>query len=291
MYTVFITVHDQELILTLEKNKVFRNLDRYTYMFVGPRPVDKISHLKNVIVARNYPHNIEKYKSLCDFTGWYALVKNNLIKTPFVSLIQFDSLILPGFDKKTTRMLRKHPDALMGYQPHLLTAPYFLEDRFCLTMKQCVKKYYKVEVEDLIKKAQAQGDTQWPGATSIFCSKKLLEQYIEWCEPMIDELGMDPMGGHSIERGIKFFSILKGIKNFYLPEVLQHVFACSHDQDYVPDDLKAIYRARFAQFLAGDLTVACCRKKLPRWLCKICCWFIWKKETRRAFREKYMRSY
>ena len=285
MYTVFITVHDQDLILKLEQNKVFRNLKAYTYMFVGVRPVDKIKHMKNVIIARDYPINIEKYKSLCDFTGWYALVKNNLIKTPFVSLIQFDSLIKPGFDKLTTKMFRQHPNALMGYQPHLLTADYFLEDRFCLTMKQCVKKYYGVDVEDLVKQVQEKGDTQWPGATSIFCSKEILEQYIAWCEPMIDTLGADPMGGHSIERGVKFFSILYGIENFYLPQVLQHIFACSHDQDYVPEDLKAIYRARFASFLAGELS----KPKYPKWLCKICCLFIWHTQQRKDFMEKYCR--
>lgn len=300
MYTTFITIHDQELVLTLEKNKVFRNLPRYVYMFVGPRPVDKIKHLKNLLVAREYPQNIEKYKSLCDFTGWYCLVKNNLITTPFVSLIQFDSLVLPSFDKKTTDMLHKHPNALMGYQPHLLSADYFLSDQFCKTMKECVKKYYDVDVQTLVKQAQEKADTQWPGATSIFCSKELLAQYIAWCEPMIDELGNDPMGGHSIERGIKFFSILKGIENYYLPDVLQHIFACSHDQDYMTAEEKAHNRARFERFLAGELSALSCmpgykkwpylifkQHRYPKWMCKLCCLFIWNKKGRRDFREKH----
>lgn len=252
-YETFIAVHDQDLILCLENNNIFRYLKNYKYIFLGMRPVDKISMLPNVIIAREQDNNIEKYKVLCDFTGWYALIKNNIISAEYVVLIQFDSFIRYDFDKKTKKMLALYPDSIIGYQPHRIKASYFLEERYSSGLVKCLKDLYSCDVHRLVEEALTKGDQYWPGGTSIACSKKILCEFVEWSLPMIEILGKDPMGGHSMERSVKMYCLLHKINNEYLPEVMEHIYACSHEQSYTSQRHQQYCRNRLQVFLNGDL--------------------------------------
>ncbi len=255
-HETFIDVHDQDLIIRLEQNKVFRYLTNYRYVFLGNRPTDRIKDYPNVIIARDYPENIEQYKSLLDFTGQYMLVKNDLIKTDFVSFVQYDSLVLPDFERKTRNLLASHPDALIGYFRFDLASPGFIGDHFCGGIIESIKHHYGLDVRELTKKAIQEGsDRFFPGVISFACSKKTLERFVDWCAPMIDELGKQKMAGHYIERGVKFFCMANGVKNYYLPHVVDHFFASSHDQDYVSSDEKQANQTSLEQLLNGSMPI------------------------------------
>jgi len=88
--STFIFVHDQQIVLDYLAAGKFSNLPDVKYCFLGMRPTDRIEHLPNVIIARNLPDNIEHFPKLVAWTGWYALVRNDLIKTDLVNLFEYD---------------------------------------------------------------------------------------------------------------------------------------------------------------------------------------------------------
>jgi hypothetical protein len=88
--STFIFVHDQQIVLDYIAAGKFHDLPDVKYCFLGMRPTDRIEDLPNVIIARNLPDNIEHYPNLVAWTGWYALMRNGLIKTDIVNLFEYD---------------------------------------------------------------------------------------------------------------------------------------------------------------------------------------------------------
>jgi len=91
--STFIFVHDQYIVLDYLAAGKFNDLPEVKYVFLGMRPTDQIEHLVDmgkVIIARNLPDNIEHFPNLVAWTGWYALVRNDLIKTELVNLFEYD---------------------------------------------------------------------------------------------------------------------------------------------------------------------------------------------------------
>ena len=60
-------------------------------------------------------------------------------------------------------------------------------------------------------------------------TKKAFEKYMEWTEPMIDDIKNSPVAGHQIERSIPLFYLLNDIKSMLIPEVLSHYQLNSHN--------------------------------------------------------------
>jgi hypothetical protein len=86
----FIFVHDQQIVLDYIAANKFHDLPDLKYCFLGHRDVDQIEHLPNVIVARNLPNNIEHLPNLVAWTGWYAVLRNDLITADYVNLFEYD---------------------------------------------------------------------------------------------------------------------------------------------------------------------------------------------------------
>jgi hypothetical protein len=88
--STFIFVHDQQIVLDYIAANKFSDLPDVKYCFLGMRPTEQIENLPNVIIARDLPDNIEHYPNLVAWTGWYALVRNNLVTTDIVTLFEYD---------------------------------------------------------------------------------------------------------------------------------------------------------------------------------------------------------
>ena len=86
----FIFVHDENIILDYINANKFSKIKNLKYVFVGNNEIEKIKNLDNVIICRDLPYNLENYPKLTSFTGWYALWKNNLIKSNFINLFEYD---------------------------------------------------------------------------------------------------------------------------------------------------------------------------------------------------------
>ena len=114
-FEIFILIHDQDLILELEKNHSYKNLPEYKYLFLGTRPTDKLESLKNkVVIARDLPNNIEDKKCLYDYTGHYALAKNDIAKANNVVIVHYDVFFFPNFCKKLSEAFSENENAFIN---------------------------------------------------------------------------------------------------------------------------------------------------------------------------------
>ena len=103
--STFIFVHDQYIVLDYLAAGKFNDLPEVKYVFLGMQPTDQIEHLVDmgkVIIARNLPDNIEHFPNLVAWTGWYALVRNDLIKTEIVNLFEYDVNVTEDWMQPTT---------------------------------------------------------------------------------------------------------------------------------------------------------------------------------------------
>ena len=240
--------------MQLEKNRCFRNIEDYKYLFLGKRPVDKLKDLtEKVIIARDLENNIEDEKALYDYTGWYALIKNNLISGDFFVVVQYDCFLKEGFEETIEKILKKHPNKFIGFQPNLNFCNFWIPEQFSHALAVAAKEVYNLDIIELVDDAYNKGDTIWAGGGTFAGSKKWLENFINWVEPMKKIILQDKMAAHSIERSIKIFNIVHDIQEVYLPEILEHIFNCSHDQIYQPDEMRGIQQNRFYDFINGKL--------------------------------------
>lgn len=86
----FIFVHDEQIVLDYIAANKFHDLPDLKYVFLGQRSTDRIKHLSNVVVARDLPNNIEHLPNLVAWTGWYAVLRNDLITADYVNLLEYD---------------------------------------------------------------------------------------------------------------------------------------------------------------------------------------------------------
>lgn len=230
MIETFITVHDQDIILKDEKSKKYSNLSKYRYVFVGNNNTSKISHLKNVIFAQSYEDNIEHLNYFVDFTSWYLIIKNNLIDTDLISLIQYDTSISSEFETKTIESLNSNLNSILGYVPYPISYCDFLKCNIgSEPLNNSLKKIYDLNIYDIVDEhVKKTSDTLWPSSNNIATTKLILKKLVDWFEPVIYDMGNFKYSGHSFERSIKIFSIINNIDNLYLDDVLKHYQLDSH---------------------------------------------------------------
>lgn len=230
MIETFITVHDQNIILKNEESKKYSNLSKYRYVFVGNNDTSKITHLNNVIFAKNYQDNIEHLNYFVDFTAWYLIIKNNLIETNIVSLIQYDTDITSKFENETIESFNSNLNLILGYVPYPIDYCDFLKCNMgAEPLNKSLINVYNLNVYDVVDKhIEKTSDTLWPSSNNIATTKPILEKLIYWFEPILHDMGNFKHSGHSFERAIKIFSIISDINNTYLNDVLKHYQLDSH---------------------------------------------------------------
>jgi hypothetical protein len=230
MIETFITVHDQDIILKNEESQKYSNLSKYRYVFVGNNDFSKIKHLKNVIFAKNYEDNIEHLNYFVDFTSWYLIVKNNLINTDIVSLIQYDTDITSSFEIDTIKRLSSDLNSILGYVPYPISYCDFLMCNMgAKPLNNSLTNVYNLNIYNIVDNhVKKTSDTLWPSSNNIATTKLILEKFINWFEPVVHDMGNFKHSGHSFERSIKIFSIINNISNQYLNDVLKHHQLDSH---------------------------------------------------------------
>jgi hypothetical protein len=222
----FVSVHDQELVLSCEHEARFARLPHYRYLFVGPRDVSRLKKLDNVIVARELPNNIEAHVNLLSFTAWYAVAKNGLARAPWVTMLEYDVRLAPDFSRRTLSSLR-FGRRVIGYVAFPLSHPMYLHATPWLI--PALRTAHGIDVPQMVRKhLDAGGVDQWTATTNVSLLTSDLEAFVEWFTPASLVFRHDPLGAHVHERALPVFCILKGFENLLLPDVLEHEQKRSH---------------------------------------------------------------
>ena len=204
-------------------------------MFVGGGGIDMLRGRSDVVVARLLTDNIEHYPTLLSFTGWYAVARNGLATSRFVSLIEYDVDIRAGFVAGTLESLRDR-SRIVGYVPFPLSHPMYLHATPWLS--SALASVYGIDVAQLVRRhLAAEGRDEWTATSNASMATSSLHAFVDWFLPLSEVFRHDPIGAHVHERTIKVFCLLNGLDNFLLPDVLVHrqrrahgIFALSQEE-------------------------------------------------------------
>lgn len=223
---VFIVCHDQNIIIKNECDNKFNDLKCYRYLFVGNGSINLIEKHPKVIICRNLKENIEEYKYLVSFTAWYALAKNNLIRTKYVSVLEYDIHLSPDFYEKNLGALQR-TNGIIGYVVYPLLGPLY----FAATpwLQSSLMQVYNINVEQVIKEyVQTTQKNAWTSTTNHSMPASIFLEFVDWFMPLTESFKNESLGAHVHERSLKVFTIIKEYKNCYIPSVLIHTQEKSH---------------------------------------------------------------
>jgi hypothetical protein len=223
----FIFVHDENIILDYINVNKFSNIKNLKYVFVGNNDVDKIKNLNNVIICRNLPYNLENYPKLTSFTGWYALWKNNLIKSNSINLFEYDVNITEDIEDHINFNFSLGY-SVIGYVPILISEHNFIgEDHWISYLRSSLEKNYNINLNDQIYSLPH--DKIITVTSNHSFNTDTFNEYMRWIEPMIDDIKISNFSGHEVERSISIFYLLKNINHVFLPDLLYHFQFDSHE--------------------------------------------------------------
>jgi len=253
---VLITVHKQNIVLAFEKEKKFLHIKKYRYIFVGQGDVSEIKNIKNLIVARSYKDNIEDYKYFADYTGWYALVKNDVLTSSYIASLQYDTSIADDFENETVAYIKQYPGHVIGYIPSSMSDGYFLYPECSEPLRQSILNVYGLDIYPLIKKYVSEStDFRWQTSLCVAMPSEILRQFVLWFEPLFEEMKNFTGAGHAVERAIKIFCIIHRIPSVYLEGIAQHFQLNSHGtQKFQIDHEKYLAHIAKNEFTARTVT-------------------------------------
>lgn len=97
----FVFCHDQKIMLEIEQKQNLIQLPNLTWVMLGFNNFDKIKNKNNVIISNSLNKNIEHYKYLFAWTGWYSLYENGLIiDGDVVNFFEYDIELLRDWEQK-----------------------------------------------------------------------------------------------------------------------------------------------------------------------------------------------
>ena len=231
----FIFVHDQNIILDFNKINKFSKFEDFKYVFLGGRPCDLISGLDNVIIARDLPHNIEQYPKFTSLTGWYGLLKNNLINSEYVNLFEYDINYIPEFIEINKELVNSKYD-FIGYFPMLISDPVYLSmNRYTDKLITSISKHTSVDIRNFFDGVLAQNNNAlWSSSSNSTWKVSELKNYIDWFVPFIDEIKNSDYCGHMHERSLSFYYYVTNLKVKLTNNLMTHFQLNSHGTSPLP---------------------------------------------------------
>jgi len=225
----FIFVHDQDLILTFEENNKFKNLYSYKYVFLGNRPIDKLSHLDNLIVARDYENNLEQYPLFTSYTGWYILWKHNLIKTKYVNLFEYDIMLDEHFSVHQSKILSDGVQ-MVGYVPFPMGHfQFIMNPEWNEHILPVVRRMYKFDLMAYVNRVLSQNPQAfWSSTSNTTFRSDIFNDYMKWFSPVANEIKETKTCGHAHERSITYYTFVKNKKMALTNGLLKHLQLDSH---------------------------------------------------------------
>lgn len=221
----YIFVHDQNIILDNEKNKKYNNLTNYTYVFLGDKDTSLLKDNSKVIIAKNLEYNLENYPKLTAFTGWYALYKNNIIKpNNEILLLEYDIDIVDNFED----VIIKSPNlsskiiGFIGANPR--GYDFINNPKYINSISNAIKKIYDIDIVGFTKEIIKTKNIKWMCSNNVLFKYDTFISYMEWFEPLINEIKEDVYSGHNQERCTTLYALFNDIEFNIEKGILKHYF-------------------------------------------------------------------
>lgn len=235
--STFIFIHDQDILIKYLNAGKFKNIPNLKFVFLGNKPNDKIKNLDNIIVSKDLPLNIEEYPKFTSFTGWYSLWKNNLIKSDYVNLFEYDINLSENFYDLLIKQINDKPDFLGYIARPIKMFDYVSNFMWVKDIIPSINKNYKINIYDVIENViKNNPEETWSCTSNSTFSYESFNQYMKWFSVLIDDLKFSNTCGHAHERSISFFYFIfnKNVK-FLLNELIHFQMDSHKTQHHIVD--------------------------------------------------------
>ena len=231
--TTYIICHDQEIILLNIDSEKFQSLGNVVFLFVGFNNHEKIQGLPNVIIVNKLKHNIERYPKFTAFTAWYAIWRNELCKTKYINLLEYDvnlkedfSFFLKNYFTKSPKIINYFPVSMRNY--HFIDNPNWTS-----TLFEAIKSHYKIDIENFIRSIISENLKQnrepvWGTTNNVCFEYSFFKKYLTWFSPLVNYLKEDVNCGHAQERAVTFYSLINKISPHFFQGQIEHLQMDSH---------------------------------------------------------------
>ena len=164
---------------------------------------------------------------MTSFTGWYALWKNNLIKSDRINLFEYDVNLVDSI-KSNIEFNFDLGYKIIGYIPLSVFDHNFISQKQWIShLQSSIQKYYNINLVDFVNTLPQ--DKIITVTSNHSFTINFFNEYMEWIEPMIDDIKSSNFSGHEVERSISIFYLLKNINYVFLPNLLHHFQFDSHE--------------------------------------------------------------
>jgi hypothetical protein len=221
MNDVFILCHDQELVLNDISKNAIKITDPYKIIFMGDRPTDKIKSKENLIISKNLQYNIEQHKNCLQYCGWYAIFKNNLSKTDYIRLIDYD-IIIDKWDNKTDKDVK----SLIFFNNDF----YFYEgfgDH--ITFQNNIKKFLNYDLKTLAENYYKKtNNNKWFSSCDVLIKRRVFIEFMEWMDEVFKNQKNNYYFGMHFERYLSIFCMAKNLEYECISNESRHLQQQSH---------------------------------------------------------------
>ena len=205
MTNTFILCHDQNIITELVNSKKYDNVGDYTFIFMGPGPVDQLSK-DNVVISRELPENIEQFRNCLQYCGWYSVYKNKLYgNTDRIRFIDYDVDIIK-WDVNTLLDVKSYLNYDFSF--YFDSGYGSCASRFCENVLQKTGHTTQELLNNFFKNTEI---TKWFSTADVLIKTNLFEQFMEWVEPLFLKYKEEPCFGFHFERYLCVFCMSKNI--------------------------------------------------------------------------------
>jgi len=223
----FIFIHNQDIILKFEQTKKFSDLSCYTYVFLGNGPTDKLKNIENLIIATDFEDNLEQYPNMCAYSGWYLLYRNKLIKTKYVTLLEYDVVLTVDFEKRLKESLTDDIN-IYGYVPVGMDGQLL----YVSGAKSIINYYnsnFNIDLRDNITKICIRKNIdRWISTSNVTLNSDFFHKYMDENVKLFQSIAYHKLVGHAIERLLSMYYIINDIPVLIIDGVLYHYQLDSH---------------------------------------------------------------
>jgi hypothetical protein len=214
-YALVFICHDLSSFIRVEK---YLNYKNGYIIFVGDKDYHILYTNPKIIIARNYPENIEKENKLLTFTAWYLIVKNNLF-TNFTHICLFEyDVVFESYVLHNLNIIYNKYDIVT-----------FKAGNFCFEYDVNIEILHKFLKNKNIENYDV--NSVWYHSTNHCVKRELLVEFVNWYYPDCFYLKLYHFRKFSYYHE-RLFSVFVKERNencFVMNNCVEHIQRCSHD--------------------------------------------------------------
>jgi hypothetical protein len=206
--TIYIVFHNKGSFDLFQENNP-ELIGQYEFIIVGNYNGESLEPKNSpcwIHKSKMYDNNIEQYPSLLSFTAWYLIAKNNLCKTEFVGIFEYDVKFSP------INYIKLSADTIYGINRRNLPDSMFLE--------------VLPELKELIHFDESK-ISYWNCTSNFIMPMKFLKGFVDWYMTFIPGILKIDKHSHFHERAINIYAANNGYKNETI-EGIEHLELNSH---------------------------------------------------------------